>query len=103
MAEADVLVLQDEEADNLFQDGEGEEWPEEGMTCPITGCTGSGHHFKTVPILTDFISQIFSSSLVQFVKLKTPGDPKLLGTSRNIIKVKLYRIFHPKKSKLVNS
>lgn len=28
MAEADVLVLQDEEAENLFQDGEGEEWPE---------------------------------------------------------------------------
>lgn len=46
MAEADVLVLQDEEAENLFQEGEGEEWPEEGMTCPITGCTGSGHHFK---------------------------------------------------------
>lgn len=26
--------------------GRMEEWPEEGMTCPITGCTGSGHHFK---------------------------------------------------------
>lgn len=30
MTGADVLVLQDEEVENLFQDGEGEEWPERG-------------------------------------------------------------------------
>lgn len=44
----DVLKLnvEEEELRELLGEDEGDEWPERGMTCPVSGCSFKGHLFQ---------------------------------------------------------
>jgi hypothetical protein len=45
----DVLnVMVDDEEMGQFEEETGEEWPEGGMECPVTGCPSGKHWFTTL-------------------------------------------------------
>lgn len=77
----DVLKLnvEEEELRELLEEDEGDEWPERGMTCPVSGCSSKGHLFQHLiirPITTASTEKEYSYSVALYVGSKTLKDLK---------------------------
>ena len=91
----DVLCIHVEDSEKDFleekEEEEEEEWPEGGMSCPVSKCPNGNHHFKNLGNYLKYFNRFHKkkicNTIVPSVNWKMLRSLKLLGILKGTTKI----------------